>query len=470
MRVRSIGSKLTIWYTTLLSLTFLILGFLTYALLSYSLVRDMDYALKGVAEVMVARALERDNTFFPAEVDELFRRFLGFSPLDRQIDIFTPRGQLERQQRLNDKSRDFPLSEQALRAAAEGQSTFETISFSTDYPVRVLTAPVIADGRVINLVRVGMSLENMHKTKQRFLLIMAGVFPFALLLSGGGGWLLARRALRPVDTMTQSAQKISGEHVKERLPVSGSGDELDRLAATLNDMLDRLDDSINQMRRFSADASHELQTPLTILKGEMEVALRQPRSAEEYQQVLLSGLEEIARINHLVEGLLLLARADAGVLQLDLQKIELRELIEELCSQMQSIADSHSVALHCDLPQAVSAEGDREHLRRLLLNLIDNGIKYTRPGGSVTVALHADGQTATVRIADTGIGLPKDQLQEIFSRFHRAPEARVEDGKGVGLGLNIALSIAKAHHGTIGVESEPGQGSIFSLRLPAAFP
>lgn len=142
-----------------------------------------------------------------------------------------------------------------------------------------------------------MSLENMYKTRRRFLLIMAAVFPLGLLLAGGGGWLLARRALRPVDEMTQTAQRISGEHLDQRLQESGNGDELDRLAGTLNDMLGRLDDAIHQMRQFSADASHELQTPLTILKGEMEVALLKQRSPEEYQRVLLSGLEEIDRID-----------------------------------------------------------------------------------------------------------------------------------------------------------------------------
>jgi heavy metal sensor kinase len=312
-----------------------------------------------------------------------------------------------------------------------------------------------------------MSLENMYKTRRRFLLIMAAVLPFGLLLAGGGGWLLARRALKPVDIMTQAALRISGEHLGARLQETGSGDELDRLAKTLNDMLRRLDDAFHQMRQFSADASHELQTPLTILKGEMEVALRSQRSPEEYQRVLESGLEEIDRISHLVEGLLLLARADAGVLRLDLRPVELKELLQEIYEQMKVVADDHSIRFHPSLLEPVSVRGDREHLRRLLLNLVNNAIKYTPAGGEVILSLQSEKNWASLKISDTGIGLSKDEQERIFSRFHRATETRSRDEKGVGLGLSIARSIAEAHGGRIQVESTPGQGSTFTVLLPA---
>jgi two-component system OmpR family sensor kinase len=466
MHIRSIGSKLTIWYTGILTLTFLLLGGITYGLLAYSLSRDMDYALNGVAEVMTKNARIEGNALFPPDVDELFRRFFGFSPLDRQIDIFDNRGQLEKQQRDKSHTLAIPLSPEAMKGAAQGFSTFETVKTDEIYPVRVLTVPVIESGRVINLVRVGMSLENMYKTRRRFLLIMAAVFPVGLLFAGGGGWLLARRALRPVDRMTQTAQRIGGEHLSQRLQVSGNGDELDRLAKTLNDMLGRLDDSIHQMRQFSADASHELQTPLTILKGEMEVALLQQRSPEEYQHVLLSGLEEIDRIDHLVSGLLLLARADAGVLRLDLQAVDLQELCREVCEQMSSIAKARSIDLQTGELSPVTIQVDREHLRRLVLNLVDNALKYTPAGGRVGLTLKTSRSWAVLEVTDNGIGLAAGEQIKIFNRFHRASEARTSDGKGVGLGLSIALSIAEAHGGIIEVNSAPGQGSTFSVHLP----
>jgi two-component system OmpR family sensor kinase len=450
MRIRSIGARLTIWYTSLLTLTFS---------------RDMDTALSGVAEVLAERARVEGSAVVPSDVDELFRRFFGFSPLDRHIEMFDPRGRRDPRQP-SSRSSQLPLSPKALKNASQGLPTFETIGSTGSYPARVLTMPVIRAGRVTNLVQVGMSLENMYKTRRRFILIMTAVLPFGLLLAGGGGWLLARRALKPVDIITQAARRISGEHLDERLQETGSGDELDRLAKTLNEMLSRLDDAFHQMRQFSADASHELQTPLTILKGEMEVALRSPRTPEEYERVLESGLEEIDRISHLVEGLLLLARAEAGVLRLDLRPVELKQLAQEICEQMQVVADDHSIRFNQSLLEPVSLLGDREHLRRLLLNLLDNAIKYTPAGGNVTLSLQAEKDWASLRISDTGIGLSQDEQQRIFSRFYRATEMRSRDEKGVGLGLSIARSIAEAHGGRIQVESTPGQGSTFAVFLP----
>jgi heavy metal sensor kinase len=402
----------------------------------------------------------------PSDVDELFRRFFGFSPLDRHFDLFDPRGRRDPRQS-GSRSDAIPISPNALKNASLGRPTFETIGSTGAYPVRVLTMPVIDAGRVSNLVQVGMSLENMFKTRRRFLLIMASVLPLGLLFAGGGGWLLARRALRPVDHMTRTARRISGERLDDRLQETGSGDELDRLAKTLNDMLSRLDGAFHQMRQFSADASHELQTPLTILKGEMEVALRSQRSPEEYQRVLKSGLEEIDRINRLVEGLLLLSRADAGVLRLDFQPVDLKALIQEIGDQMSVIADAHSIFIHPGLLESVSVRGDREHLRRLFLNLLDNAVKYTPPGGKVTFSLQSDNDWASLMISDTGIGLSKNELQQIFSRFHRVTETRSKDVRGVGLGLSIARSIAEAHGGRIHVDSIPGQGSTFTVHLPA---
>ena len=466
MAIRSIGSRLTLWYTGILTLTFLVLGGIAYGLLAYSLTRDMDYALKGVAEVMAQKARVEGKSFYPSDVDELFRRFFGFSPLDRHIDVFDPRGERDPRQ-ARPRTSDIPISAKALKSASQGLSTVETVKSSRFYPVRVLTAPVIDGGRVTNLVRVGMSLENMFKTRRRFFLIMAAVLPLALLLAGGGGWLLARRALKSVDRMTRTAQRISGEHLDERLQETGSGDELDRLAKTLNDMLERLDQSFHQIRQFSADASHELQTPLTILKGEMEVALRSQRRPEEYQRVLTSGLEEIDRINHLVESLLLLARADAGVLRMDLQPMELKGLLQEICEQMDVVADNFGISIDSRMETPGSIRGDGEHLRRVFLNLVDNAIKYTPPGGRVTLSLEPQNNWVSIRVSDSGIGLSKDEQEQIFSRFHRATETRARDGKGVGLGLSIARSIVEAHGGRIDVESAPGQGSTFHVHLPA---
>jgi heavy metal sensor kinase len=247
---------------------------------------------------------------------------------------------------------------------------------------------------------------------------------------------------------------------------TGAGDELDRLAQTLNAMLVRLDAAFQEMRQFTADASHELQTPLTILKGEVEVALRSPRSPEEYQRILKSALEEIDRIARLVEGLLLLARADAGVLRMDRRPLDLAQLIAEVYGQTCVLAEARSLNFRLGPVEPISVQGDYAHLRRLLLNLVDNAVKYTPADGHVTISLQSSGGWASIRVEDTGMGIPPEDQERIFQRFYRSAEARSLGEGGAGLGLCIARSIAEAHGGRIEVKSTPGGGSTFTVLLP----
>jgi len=209
-----------------------------------------------------------------------------------------------------------------------------------------------------------------------------------------------------------------------------------------------------------------LQTPLTILKGELEVALRAPRSADEYRHVLASALEESERVARLVEGLLLLSRADAGVLRMDRQPVDLAELVGEVGDSAHVLAEAQGVALEFKSVAPMTIAGDRMHLRRLLLNLVDNGLKYTPAGGRVTLTLQRDGEWAALRVADTGIGIAAEEQERIFQRFYRTPEAVAQSKEGSGLGLCIARSIAEAHGGRIHVESTPGCGSTFTVFLP----
>jgi heavy metal sensor kinase len=465
MRLRSIGARLTFWYTGILSLTLLLLGTLAYGLLTYSLSSDLDAALKGVAQAIAAQAQKDGRNQLPPDLNEIFRRFFGFSPAHPHFEMLDPFGRLQPGGLASPP--EYPLTLEALLNALRGVATYETLEGANRFPVRVLVFPVLNGTQVTNLVQVGISLENLYHTRRRFVLIMAALLPLGLLLAGGGGWLLARRALRPVDHMTRAAQRISGEHLTERLEESGTGDELDRLARTLNEMLGRLDNSFRQVRQFSADASHELQTPLTIIKGEIEVALRSCRSPEEYQEVLNSALEEIERISRLVEGLLLLARADSGVLRLDLRPVDLPGVVAEVTAQMQRIAADHGVGLSLAGLEPVTVCGDRGQLSRLLLNLVDNALKYTPAGGRVTLALRREGNRARISVSDTGIGLSPLEQAQIFTRFYRAAAARTQSGGGAGLGLCIAQSIAQAHGGSIEVTSLLGQGSTFTVVLPA---
>jgi heavy metal sensor kinase len=463
IRVRSIRARLTLWYMVLLSLTLLVLGGSAYGLLLYSQGHDLDVALQSIARNL-EKLSRSQSRFFPPDVESLFRRFLGPMRWGHFYEMRDPQGQRYPHRQATPSGR-LPLSPTARDNAFAGRHTFETVHGLGDYPVRVLTRPVVERGRVVNVVQVGMSLESLYATRRHFLLIIAGVLPLALLCAGLGGWVLAKRALAPVDRMTEAARRIGAEQLGERIAATGAGDELDRLATTLNDMLARLYSAFRQIRQFSADASHELQTPLTILKGELEVALRAPRDVEDYQQHLQSALEEVDRIAVLVDGLLLLSRVDAGVLRMDEKPVDLTQLLLEVYEQTQILAASHGVKLDIEAIESAVISGDRERLQRLLLNLIDNAIKYTPAGGCVTLSLSSHGE-ARVLVKDTGIGISEAEQAQIFDRFYRSPEARWLGKGGSGLGLCIAQSIAEAHRGHLYVESTRDQGSVFTLCLP----
>jgi len=466
MRLRSIGTRLTLWYTAVLTITFLLLGSATYGLLSYSLSQEVDKALDGVARALANQARSRSTPFFRSDIEEAFRRFFGFSPMDRYFDMRDPRGRLVPEQPTS--PRKLPLGRETAERASQGLTTFETLTDLGDYPVRIITMPIVESGRVINLVQVGLSLESVLHTKRQFLISLAAILPIAVLLAGGGGMLLARRALQPVDHMATTARRISGEDLSGRLDEPGGGDELDRLAKTLNDMLERLDTAFQQIRQFSADASHELQTPLTILKGELEVALNSERSPEEYQQVLTSALEEIDRISNLVEGLLLLSRSDAGMFRMAPRRMNLTQVVMEVYERAAILAQKQGVILDLETMEAAAVEGDPEWLHRLMLNLVDNAIKYTPENGRVTVSLHVDNGWTVIDISDTGCGLTVEEQEQIFKPFYRTEEASAGVEKGAGLGLSIASSIAQAHGGRIDVNSLPGEGSTFRVQIPLA--
>lgn len=463
MPLKSIRNRLTAWYVGLLIIAFAILGSAAYELLSYSLNQEMDNTLESVAKVLAERASGESGAFIPSEVDEIFRRFFGFSPIHRYFRMLTPLGNRETGRQY--ASETLPLSKRALENATRGLSTFETVQGPYEYPVRLLTMPVMKANRLSNIIQVGIPLENLQKTLMRYLLVMAALLPAVLLVAAFGGWFLVRRALQPVDRMTKAAGRISAEHLAERVEETNAGDELDRLAKTFNRMLARLDAAFSQVRQFSANASHELQTPLTILKGELEVALRSSRSPNEYEQTIKSALEEIDKISQLVDGMLMLSRAEAGVLKFDRQAVDLDRLVEEVYWRLRVLSEARSVDLLLGELEPVVIKGDPERLRQLLINIIENAVKYTAAGGRVRVSLKREEENAVLEISDTGKGIAGQEHEKIFQPFYRSPEALPE--KGAGLGLSIAHSIVSAHHGQIEIDSTLGKGSSFRIVLPA---
>jgi heavy metal sensor kinase len=480
MKRLTIRARLTLWYTGILAATLILLGGVAYGLLVRGLWRDVDATLQSVAKALAQTARQPVTAFFPSDLDEVLRRYYGPNLADKFYQFLDPGGHPDSRW---PRFRGGPLlvSPEALRNAAAGSATFETVSGSGPYPVRLLTVPVTQRGRLLNVLQVGMSLEGLYMARRHFLWTLAALVPLALVLGGGGGWLLARRALRPVDLMTMTARRIGAGDLAQRLEGAEADDELGRLARTLNGMLARLESAFAQVRHFTADASHELRTPLTVLKGEIEVALRNVRDPEEYQRVLSSSLEEVERMNRLVDDLLLLSRLDAGAIRWARGPVELDRLVEEVAKQGDVLGRARGIQVTVQALEPLVVQGDGERLKQLLLILVDNGIKYTPGPGQVSLALRAEPQGArsplgreaaspwaAITVSDTGLGIPAEALPRIFERFYRADPARSREAGGAGLGLCIAKTIAEAHGGTLEVHSTPGVGSAFTLRLPLA--
>ena len=312
-----------------------------------------------------------------------------------------------------------------------------------------------------------MPLRRTHQTLLRYVETLLVLVPLGVVLSAAGGWLLARRALRPVDRMSQSALRISAEDLSRRLERRGTQDEIDRLADTLNAMLARLQAAFAEMQRFTADAAHELRTPLTALRGGIEIALRAERSPDEYRRVLVSSIEEVDQLIRLAEDLLLLSRSTVG-LSAPRQAVDLEPFCLEALELGVRLAKGKGVNVSMGATAPAVVQGDAGALRRALLNLVDNAVKYTPAGGSVVISLERAGRSVALVVEDSGIGIDPADARRIFEPFVRLDAGRSRDTGGSGLGLAIARSIVLAHGGTLEVQSRPGGGSRFTIDLPVA--
>ena len=288
----------------------------------------------------------------------------------------------------------------------------------------------------------------------------------AILLGLLGGWWLTRKAMAPVSQLTEAITRVHERNLREPLPRTHSGDEFDRLTEVFNAMLARLDDSFNRIREFTLHASHELKTPLTILCGEIETALRDESLTPAERDRYASQLDELRRLARIVDGLTLLAKADAGQVTLTLEPIRLDELVRDNFADTQILAEPQQIRVELTGCEEISVCADRHRLRQLLLNLADNAVKYNQPQGRVTMNLHRVNGAAEFVIANTGPGIPPESLPRIFDRFYRGDPAHGNEVDGCGLGLSIAQWIISAHHGTIRVESAPSQLTTVTVRLP----
>ena len=290
------------------------------------------------------------------------------------------------------------------------------------------------------------------------------LLPLTVVLTGIAGAFLAKVALRPVHKMIATIHQIRAENLKLRIDVPATRDEIQALAVTFNEMIARLDESFTSQRQFMEDISHELKTPLAILKGELEVALKKVRPAAEYETVLFSSLEEVNRLVRIVENLLTLARFDTKTVTLEPEPLNLNELIQSALDDVRVLAQQKSIILSFHHRQPVFLNADRNQIRRLVLNLLDNALKYTPGGGTISVDLGQEQEAIKIEVSDTGTGIPQGDLPRIFDRFYRVEKSR--GGSGFGLGLSISKSIVEAHHGRIDVQTTLNRGSIFTIFFP----
>lgn len=359
------------------------------------------------------------------------------------------------------------LPPDVFRSVLLGKKRFDD-SPASGNPVslRALTIPVVENQSVTYIVRVLSPLTSLVFLFRDFRLIVFILFPIAVVGSGVVGSIMARVTLRPINRIIETIHAITEENLSLRLTLPESKDEVRRLADTFNDMLTRLEQAFTSQRLFIEDLTHELKTPLAVLKGELEVTLKRIRSAREYESVLESSLEEIDRVIRIVENLLVLARLEKGVAALDKEDLEAGQLVAQCVEHIRVLAEPKGISVRFESKDGTNIRGDPVKLRQLFLNVLDNAIKYTPQGGEVEVEVVREGAWVKITVRDTGPGIPEKDMPRIFDRFFRGQGHGQE--KGFGLGLSIVKAIAEAHGGRIEVSTPDGGGTCFDMFLPPA--
>jgi heavy metal sensor kinase len=453
---------LTLWYLAFFSVLMVLFSMFLYSLLSQSVVSRLDERLSS--EVNTAASL------FEAELEELN----GDVPkaAAETMEEMRPRGILlavfgDRRLLAASAPAQVDALDDAIAQALSGAAT----ELVADIPrlgkngSRAATNRFRTGGRTFVTLAVA-SLDSVAADLRRLRRTLYLSLGLLLLIAGAGGFALATRSMAPLGWMAGQAREITGSSLHRRLEIGSAAEELTLLAASFNDLLARLDQSFETMRRFVADASHELRTPLSVIHGEADVALAKDRTASEYRDSLAIILDESRRLSRLVDDLLNLAQADAGHVKLRTAELYLDDLVAECCRSIEPVAAARGLVLDCRCSEDVSFQGDEELLRRMILNLLDNAVRYTPSGGRISVVLETGDSGLRLSVSDTGAGIPPEATPHVFERFYRADKARSRHEGGFGLGLSIVKWIAEAHNGSVEVTTHPGAGSTFFIRLP----
>ncbi len=415
-----------------------------------------------IADTLVAHSRRNDERTLGAEVENLYspetnERFIRITRADGTVvyDSGPPRD-----------ARFDPGLVPPLPVGGRTSAT-RTVAFSGG-ALLIATRDASASDGTLYRVEVGTPATSSEATLRRVLMMLAVGLPIAVAVAVTGGFVLVRRALLPVERIAHKAEQITQHSLSERLPVVHSGDELERLSVSLNHMITRLEDAILGSKQLVADASHELRTPLTVMRGELEGLAQDTLLKRETRESLGSVLEEVERLANIVEGLFALSRLDAGETPVELARFDLAMLAATTADQMSLLAEDKHVSVSCKCAGQVAVQGDRERLKQVVVNLLDNAIKYTPSGGQVSLSVRAEDTYAVLDVTDTGIGIPSSALPHVFKRFFRVDESRSREQGGAGLGLSIVKSICTAHGALLEVSSAPGRGSTFRVKQPLA--
>ncbi len=459
-RLKTLRARFALWIAGLFLSVLLVFGLLVYLSMAQGLAASFDDTLSlGASQVIAGLEVEQGKLVFAedfaTEPENADLQARGFT-----VRAFTPQGQILQ---AFGPYQTLPLTPPSLAAARQGQAIFDTLTDPTSQaPIRIYTAPVVEQQQVVGLVQVAQTLADLQATLRRLLLILLISGPLLVLVAGGSGYFLAARALEPIDQITRTAQHISVNDLSARLNLPPTADEVGRLATTFDTMLARLEESFRRERQFTADAAHELRTPLSAMQAILGTIQEKRRSPADYERALVDLAGEVERLRTLTGGLMLLARGDLGQLAL-IETVDLSTLLHDVTDSLGSLAEAKGLTLTCAVPAGLTMSGDSDSLIRLFVNLLGNAIKYTEQGGITVSAAQGPGDALTVIVADTGLGIPPEHLPHIFDRFYRGDKSR--STQGAGLGLAIALEIARAHAGTIEVSSQVGRGTTFQVKF-----
>jgi heavy metal sensor kinase len=456
----SVRIRLTLWYAGVLALSLIAFALVIYYAAGNIFHERQDESLRSTAQTVASAYVEElAEAHSLSKAGEVVLSEITFP--NRYVQLTDNTGKPIA------ASANLAGSTIAIPAAVLAEARARGFSHVTVSGLRVTVVPLSTDQTLgyaavaepLSVVEAG--LRELRRD------LFTGVL-LVLLLASAGGYFLARKSLAPIASMNSQTQHVSAENLSARLDVTNSRDELGRLATTINDLLARLENSFKEQQRFIADASHELRTPLAVLRGETEVALTKPRTIEEYQQSLSLIQDEAESLSRIVVDLFILARQPINTrAALNKERVSLNDAVRECARAAQVLAMQKGVQLKLenDSP-SIALNGDQELIRRMILNLLDNAVKYTPAGGEISLALARQNGNAEIVVRDTGIGIPESAQPRVFDRFYRVDKARARAMGGAGLGLSIAQWIVEVHGGDISVSSTHGQGSTFTVVLP----